>query len=419
MNNTTIDQIAKKTIQKIKSNNESLNPRTYQKEFCQTASELNFTAYECEYLKKSIVSFQENHIIDRSINIETTYDLIDLIIQKIHKKSLTKLSNLLQNTIQPSISLKLDEKLEAFCVKIGDSPALIFEESIQKEIQSFIEKRFEVDRSIVAQKTADIARLITLMSRYLNDAIHTGKTGKDQISKIHKNIQNLKNNESSKEDLKKLHTKLESAAKNIQSELDTVNKNFLSNQDEVMKLEKRVKELEKELHETKKENDSDFLTKVLNRKGFDKEIDIYEENFVEQKRDYAVIFFDIDFFKKINDGYGHDCGDAVLKTFASIIKKLTSSEHRVARFGGEEFVVIFSYYEYNMLKEYLQKIKRVITMNLFVYKKEKFHVTFSAGVQLRSNCSNSNQTLLDADALLYKAKHNGRDKINLWDENFI
>ena len=68
-----------------------------------------------------------------------------------------------------------------------------------------------------------------------------------------------------------------------------------------------------------------------------------EKNFSIFDNDYAIVFFDIDHFKSINDDYGHTCGDVVLKKFASILKELTRTEDVIARYGGEEFIALINY----------------------------------------------------------------------------
>ena len=84
-------------------------------------------------------------------------------------------------------------------------------------------------------------------------------------------------------------------------------------------LHKQIEELQKELLIAKEEKEIDFLTNVLNRRAFHHEIEKMEKKYSLFESDYAIIFYDIDHFKNINDIYGHTCGDAVLKNFASIL----------------------------------------------------------------------------------------------------
>ena len=106
----------------------------------------------------------------------------------------------------------------------------------------------------------------------------------------------------------------------------------------------------------------------------------------------------------------------ILKTFASLIVKLIRESDVVGRYGGEEFVAIVHYTNSSELYKFVSRIKAVIANNKFLYKDIKIPITFSAGVDLRSNNFSAQQTVLNADKLLYEAKTSGRNKIIFWDK---
>lgn len=139
-----------------------------------------------------------------------------------------------------------------------------------------------------------------------------------------------------------------------------------------------------------------------------------EKKYTTLNTKYAIIFFDIDDFKDINDNYGHDCGDVVLKTFATILNKMMRQADIICRYGGEEFVGLISYKEKNEVINYINRIKDIILKHKFVYTNDiKLKVRFSAGVAFRDNYASYEDTIKYADILLYKAKHEGKDKIIL------
>jgi len=309
--------------------------------------------------------------------------------------------------------------LQSFCVKIGDSPSLIFEESIQHEMEKYIQNRFNVDQQVLARKTADIARLVSLMNKYLGDAIQSNNDGSSNVKSIKNEIELICPIKSTKEDLGRLQNKLVQAAITIESEMSTVNKNLESGKNEVFLLEKKIQNLEEELKQSLENNMKDYLTKTLNRKSLEDELLKIENKFKRENKDYAVIFFDLDHFKDVNDVYGHEAGDIILKTFASLLLKLTRDTDTICRYGGEEFVAIIEYNNYEDLYKYIERIKNVVTRNKFKYKESKIVVTFSAGVEIRSNCKNTNDTMLNADRLLYDAKNSGRNKVIFWNKKVI
>ena len=377
---------------------------------------MNLSKKETEYFEKTLKQISKQEIVNSKVSpVNSIYDLIDILLLRVPKSNINHMSKLFRDSIQPSISLSIGDDLNSFCIKIGDSPSLIFEESIQKEMEKFIEKRFEVDKKVVAQKTADIARLISLMNKYLGDAIDSNKSGSTNVSNIKDEIQSIDLSTSTKEELDKLQTKLVQAAMSIEHEMTSVNENLKSGKNEVLELEKKVKNLEKELKETKFQSSKDFLTGALNRKAFSDEIKRFENWFKRDGKNFAIVFFDIDHFKNVNDTYGHDCGDVILKTFSTLLLKLTRDTDMICRYGGEEFIAAVKYNDKSELNKYVLRIKNVITTNKFIYKEHKIKITFSAGVQIRSINNNVDETTTNADKLLYEAKESGRNKIIFWD----
>ncbi|MEA3552816.1 MAG: diguanylate cyclase [Campylobacterota bacterium] len=410
-----ISNITKQTLVNLSKNNIDATPEAYSKEFCKISKGMDLNIQECKYFNDILSKLTRNELErNKNKDIETIYDVIDILLQRVESKNIDKMSQLLQQSLKPSISLSFSDDLQAFSIKIGDSPSLIFEESIQQEMEKFIENRFEVDKKIVAQKTADIARLITLMSKYLGDAIDSSKNGSSNVSSIKDEIQSISVAGSTKEELNKLQAKLVQAAITIENEMTSVNENLSTGKNEVKKLESRIKELETELLDTKEKSAKDHLTGTLVRSAYETEIDRLDKIYKRGGQDFAIVFFDIDHFKKVNDDYGHDGGDIVLKTFASLLLKLTRDTDIIGRYGGEEFVAALHYKDISELEAYVSRIKSVVSKNKFLYNSHKIQITLSAGVELRSNNKTASQTISNADKSLYKAKNSGRNKIIFW-----
>ena len=415
MNNIT--NISAKTIDNLTNNKQELTPENYTKEFCKLAKDIKLSTKECTYFQKLLSTLEHKEIGDK--NPESIYDIVDILIHRIPTKNIQNMSALLQTSMKPSISLSIGDELKSFCIKIGDSPSLIFEESIQHEMEKYIQNRFDVDQQVLARKTADIARLVSLMNKYLGDAIQSNTHGSNNVKNIKNEIELICPINSTKEDLGKLQNKLVQAAITIESEMFNVNKNLESGKNEVVVLEQKIQTLEKELQESREHNKKDYLTKTLNRRSLDTEIHKIENKFKREKKDYAVIFFDLDHFKDVNDLYGHEAGDIILKTFAALLLKLTRDTDTICRYGGEEFIALIEYNDSAELYKYIERIKSVVTRNKFIYKDSRIEVTFSAGVEIRSNCKSSNDTILNADRLLYDAKNSGRNKIIFWNKKVI
>ncbi len=379
-----------------------------------TSTNFNLSGDETTYFKNTLLKLSKSEIVNYKKKVETVYDVIEILLKRIEGKNIDKMSKLFQQSIQPSISLSIGDDLQSFSIKIGDSPSLIFEESIQQEMEKFIENRFEVDKKVVAQKTADIARLVTLMSKYLGDAIDSSKNGSSTVSKIKDSIQSIDIAGTTKDELNRLQSKLVQAAITIENEMNNVNDNLVTGKDEVKKLETRINELESELNITKEKSNKDHLTGTLVRRAYEEELEKYENLYQRTGEDFAIVFFDIDHFKKVNDLYGHEGGDVILKTFSALLLKLTRDTDVIGRYGGEEFVAIVRYKNVEELITYISRLKTIVTKNNFIYNEHKIHITFSAGVEIRTNNTSVSDTVNNADKLVYKAKNSGRNKIILW-----
>ncbi len=167
----------------------------------------------------------------------------------------------------------------------------------------------------------------------------------------------------------------------------------------------KLREL-KIINKTKK----DLLTDVFNREYTLNKL----ENLISNKKVFSFAIIDIDFFKKINDNYGHLAGDYILKEFCEFFKKYLSKDSVFGRYGGEEFILVLP----KFTKEETYKLLFLILKNMnnykFKFKNKLIGLTFSAGiVDNESGIETLDFLIENADKKLYQAKQNGRNRINL------
>ncbi len=159
----------------------------------------------------------------------------------------------------------------------------------------------------------------------------------------------------------------------------------------------------------------DRLTDLYNRRYFDK---IFVEQFNSARKNkypLSVLFIDIDHFKKINDNFGHDRGDEVLRGVAHIIRALCRKDDIVARYGGEEFVILFSKMDKESAVQIAESIRKVVAEKSTEIIGLK--ITVSIGVATDSGKLSIPQALIkSADNALYKAKSLGRNCVVVNDE---
>lgn len=138
-------------------------------------------------------------------------------------------------------------------------------------------------------------------------------------------------------------------------------------------------------------------------------------------KNLAVLMFDIDFFKKFNDTYGHECGDFVLISVADIIKKCLRDTDMASRYGGEEFTVLLVNTGKDEAMLVAERIRRAIDGYDFIYNNQHLHVTISVGVSVFDASNNLVSSPADfvnqADQALYISKNSGRNKVSLFVPN--
>ncbi len=184
-------------------------------------------------------------------------------------------------------------------------------------------------------------------------------------------------------------------------------------------LEERIVELEKEVHELEKDLIHDHLTLLKTRAFFEEETKIYLSviaNVNEKRKNWfgfknlSVLFFDIDHFKSINDTYGHDVGDSVLRKVAETIMKNVREGDTVARWGGEEMVASLLGATSTDAVAKAESIRQKISELTFAESAD-LKVTISIGVATNFADCDLETLMKNADLALYNAKRTGRNKV--------
>jgi diguanylate cyclase (GGDEF)-like protein len=154
----------------------------------------------------------------------------------------------------------------------------------------------------------------------------------------------------------------------------------------------------------------DFLTGLYNRQKFFDILSTEVKRTRRYKNPLSLIMFDIDFFKKINDNYGHDIGDEVLKLISETVQRLVREQDSVVRWGGEEFIILLPETNINGSETVAKKLNKTIKK---IKEKDLPSITISLGVTTYRDTDdgNINKTLKRVDEALYIAKDTGRDKV--------
>lgn len=343
----SIDEISKIVLKNLKINNKEANPKEYTEEFCKVISDFNLQNPQCTIFINALLELSQEELDSKDEN--SLKSIYDIVEVLLKRPSNMKLSN----------------------------------------------------------ATSDVNNVILNMDNQFKEAITKHTHAYNNIDNIKQTIQDISKNE----EIDVIKNRLIDVSTSFKSEILELNKQLNSGKDEISLLMDNITQLQKEFNRYKQESKVDYLTSLLTRKAYEQEIEKFEDLYRRDNANYAIIFFDLDDFKKVNDTYGHDCGDVVLKTFAEVLKKLTRKIDIVARYGGEEFIVAVKYKNNKELINYLQRVKNIVNINKFKYKDFKLEISFSAGVDIRSLNKNYENTVKNADKLLYEAKNTGKNKI--------
>jgi diguanylate cyclase (GGDEF)-like protein len=153
---------------------------------------------------------------------------------------------------------------------------------------------------------------------------------------------------------------------------------------------------------------TDCLTGLLNRRTLDEELSRSLADFRRRGRPSALLMVDVDHFKRFNDQHGHVVGDQVLKHVADVLLANSRETDIIARFGGEEFAVVFRGATAAAVRQRSERARMAIGQTAITVEGKPLHVTASAGLTEIQEHDSSVSFLARADAALYSAKHNGR-----------
>ena len=183
---------------------------------------------------------------------------------------------------------------------------------------------------------------------------------------------------------------------------------LLKVEDEIGDLARSGKKMQESI---RRQVELDELTQLYNRRYGDKCLQQMCKKMQESGIEYCVAIGDIDFFKKVNDRYGHEAGDVVLTKVARILREKIMSKGYVCRWGGEEFLIVLEDCEQEQAKQILQDVLDVLRGQSIECQGQNICVTMSVGVVQVASDEKIDDILRRADKKLYDAKAGGRDRI--------
>ena len=186
------------------------------------------------------------------------------------------------------------------------------------------------------------------------------------------------------------------------------------NRDQISRTNEKLAELQHELEVARSEADHDDLTRLPNRRKFDREIESLFQRRQEDGEAFVLAFVDVDHFKRINDTFGHECGDRVLRLIANQLSQLSDNRCSISRYGGEEFAILIEDDDVDYVFQIIDDCRSGLASKSLVDVGSGRSIgrgTFSVGIAQSERFDTKRSLLRKADVALYNAKSGGRNMV--------
>jgi diguanylate cyclase len=283
-------------------------------------------------------------------------------------------------------------------------------ESATRSLKDVIYKQGTLRHGIADVKLTVKNMMMTFIDRLGSVAASTGDFH-DRIGDFSERISEAQNIV----DLNSIVDEVLRETRTVQAEALASRDRMLAAHQEVQDAEQRIRNLEAQLRQMSELVREDQLTGSLNRRGLD---EVFERESARADRrgtPLCVAMLDLDNFKRLNDNHGHLAGDAALRHLVRVVKDTLRSIDAVARFGGEEFLILLPETSLEAAEGTMTRLQRELTRHFFMHDNERMLITFSAGVAMRHPNEDQAALVARADRAMYQAKQSGKNRVVIAD----
>lgn len=315
-----------------------------------------------------------------------------------------------------SIQGRLEAHIEA-----AEWPQIL--EQIAALVTTMREKAQQEKREVetfLTQLTGQLHELDNYVQSVESDQLDSSRSDQTIGDKLRDHVRNIENSMRDASDLEQLKGL-------VQQQMTTINRHmehFLEDREKLnAKADQRIHELNSKLRALELESDAlrnkvieqrklallDALTGINNRLAYNERMAQEHARWKRYRSSLSLLMVDIDYFKKINDTYGHMAGDKVLKKIAVLLQDNIRETDFLARFGGEEFAIIMSETPAQDAHAVAEKLRQEVARCGFHYRNEHVTITISCGISEFAGDDTIDSAFTRADSALYQAKANGRN----------
>ncbi|PAF48184.1 hypothetical protein BKH46_02440 [Helicobacter sp. 12S02634-8] len=326
-----------------------------------------------------------------------------VIEDKKHIKIQKYIATIIAMLIEPCV-MECAPELKDIIHALHHTPNAITDTNTLKILEELAKHRQE-DCKLLKKSSKEIGTNAREVLSELEGVIHDNNKHIKDILKIKDSINEKTSN------IQKQKEALMDTANNLHSKILQINTTLKNKEEKIKHLYDEINALSAYIKTIEEQSKIDDLTKTYNRKYIENIAQILEGQFKDNGINYAVLFFDIDNFKEINDIYGHTAGDRLLSIFGEILKQNSRGTDIIGRYGGDEFLILMPNTDLEKAKGFAKRICKIIEKSNFIFKSQKINITTSIGMTDRISHKSKYDMIDSADKLLYQAKNLGRNRV--------
>lgn len=343
------------------------------------------------------------------------------------------------NPLYQSILTELNQLIESYAQKRADDPQLIDikarlsqgmdEDGLLKScvvVLRMIVQDAMAEASLTGKVIQGLHLSLDKVSSDIQLSVEDSRSQYEQrkasSAEIQSHIDNIEEAVHHSESFESLKEYTQFSVKHIANTLNQQSKNdseghahllglLTSMQKQIDKLQRQTQTYKKRLAEQVRQNQTDPLTRLPNRQAYNEKLNQAYQHWQKNNQNLAVAVVDIDNFKRINDKFGHAAGDRTLQVVGRHLKQHLLQGEFIARWGGEEFVLLLPNVSNKQLTHRLETIRSSLAQLPFKFKQEKVTITASFGATQFKQGDTQDSVFERADSFLYKAKRDGRNQI--------